>query len=273
MSTEAPLLSRMARLFAARGGLYCVSALIAGVFGIAALSALAQLEFGGTVDGRLDSVTAWHSMTVTNQLIFIFGLLFGLWAPVLIAARGACRIAMNQITGQPLSLGTVLADMFRFVPAALVYSLLIGLPVSLGAAMIFLPGILAASFCALVIPVSIGETAGIFTTLRRGISLGERVFGRLFLVTMASAAILFMVVMLRVYGLDQFLPGSGPASVYHKGWDNVCPRAASFCFSPISLLPCFTWRRAERKIPLQLRPYQRCCWLKSTIGKKRNFKK
>jgi hypothetical protein len=209
MNANQPLLSRMAGLFAARAGLYSASALIAGVFGITALSAVAQLEFRGTVDGRLDSVTAWHSMTFANQLTFIFGLLFGLWAPVLVAARGACRITMAQITGQPLSLGTVLADMFRFVPSALVYSLLIGLPIALGTAMIFFPGILAASFFALVIPTSVGEAAGIFTTLRRGVSLGERVFGRLFLFTMASAAIMFMVVALRVYGLDQFLPGSG----------------------------------------------------------------
>src|SRR5205807_2033977 len=74
MNANQPLLSRMAGLFAARAGLYSASALIVGVFGIAALSAVAQLEFRGTVDGRLDSVTAWHSMTFANQLIFIFGL-------------------------------------------------------------------------------------------------------------------------------------------------------------------------------------------------------
>jgi hypothetical protein len=211
MSTETLLLSRMARLFAARAGLYCVSALISGVFGIAALSAVAQLEFGSIADGRLDSVTAWHSMTGANQLIFVFGLLFGLWAPVLIAARGACRITMNQITGQPLSLAIVLADMLRFVPAALVYSLLIGLPVALGTAMFFFPGTLAASFFALVVPTSVGEAAGIFTSLRRGVSLAGSVFGKLLLLTIASGAVMVMVVALRVSGLDQFLPGSGPA--------------------------------------------------------------
>lgn len=52
------LLSRMAGLFVAQAGLYCISALISGVFGIAALSAVAQLEFSSTVGGRLDSVTA-----------------------------------------------------------------------------------------------------------------------------------------------------------------------------------------------------------------------
>lgn len=116
---------------------------------------------------------------------------------------------MNQIAGQPLSLAIVLADMLRFAPAALVYSLLIGLPAALGTTMLFLPGILVASLFALVVPTSVGEAVGIFTALRRGVLLGGKVFGRLLLIVIASGAVMVMVVALRVYGLDQFLPGSG----------------------------------------------------------------
>jgi hypothetical protein len=207
MSTKAPLLPRMARLFAARAGLYCVSALIAGALGIVATTAVSITSFGVINGEHVDPVTLWRSMSFPHQLIFIFGLLFGLAAPVLMAARAVCRITSDQIAGHDSSLAQVVGDMARFIPSALVYSLVIGFPTMLGSAMLFLPGMVIASLFALVVPASVYETGGIFAILRRGLSLCGKVFGKVLLISLASFAALVIVLVLRINLLDKFLDG------------------------------------------------------------------
>jgi hypothetical protein len=209
MSTKASFIPQMARLFAARAGLYCMSALIAGAFGIASLLAWFFSILQSSQPGQWDPVTLWRSMTFSRQLVFVFGSFFACWAPILIVARGACRITTEQLSGRPLSLAHVLVDMLRFVPAALVYSLIIGFPAMMGSTMLFFPGVLIASLFALVVPTATNEQAGIFATWCRGVSLATRVYGRLLLITIACCAFLIVVVVLRIIGVDQFLSGSG----------------------------------------------------------------
>lgn len=211
MSTNTSLLARMAGLFAAQARVYCLSVLIAGVLGIASVTAVSLASYPAASPESFDAVALWRSMGVSGQLVFIFGLVFGFWTPVLIAARGVSRITTNQISGLPVSLPLVLADMLRFIPAALVYSLVIGIPAMIGSSLLFLPGIVVVSLFALVVPTSVNEPGGIFATLRRGYSLGGKVFGRVLLLTLASCALMVMVVALRIYGLDQFLPRAGLA--------------------------------------------------------------
>lgn len=208
MSTKASLLPQMARLFAARAGLYCGAALIAGALGIAALTTVTIASFSVLGGGPADSVSLWRSMTYSHQLIFIFGSLLGLLTPILIAARAVCRITSDQISGHVSSLDTVVGDMTRFIPSALVYSLIIGFPAMIGSAMLFLPGIAIASLFALVVPTSTQEAGGIFAILRRGLSLGGRVFGKVLLLNLASFALLVIVLALRINLLDRFLSGS-----------------------------------------------------------------
>ena len=209
MSTKASFIPQMARLFAARAGLYCVSALIVGVLGVASLIAWFLSTRQDIQPGQWDPVSLWRSMTFTRQLIFVFGSFFACWAPILIVARGACRITTEQLCGRPSSLAHVLVDMIRFVPAAFVYSLIIGFPVMMGSTVLFFPGVLLASLLALVVPTATNEPAGIFTSWRRGISLATRVYGRLLLITIACGALMLVVVALRIIGVDQFLSGSG----------------------------------------------------------------
>ena len=201
----------MARLFAARAGLYCVSALIAGALGIAALTTVTITSFSVLGGGPSDPVSLWRAMTFAHQLIFIFGSLFGLLTPILVAARAVCRITSDQISGRVSSLATVVGDMTRFIPSALVYSLIIGFPAMIGSAMLFLPGIVIASLFALVVPTSTQEAGGIFAILRRGLSLCGKVFGKVLLLSLASFAMLVIVLALRINLLDRFL--SGPQSM------------------------------------------------------------
>lgn len=211
MSTQASLLPQMARLFAARVGLYCQSALIAGVLGIVSLTAVSITSFGVINGEHADPVALWRSMTVSHQLIFIFSLLFGLSVPVLMGARAACRITSDQIAGHDSSLAEVVRDMAMFIPSALVYSVVLGFPTMLGSAMLFLPGMVIASLFALVVPASVYETGGIFAILRRGLSLGGKGFGKVLLLSLASFALLVIVLVLRINLLDRFL--SGPPAI------------------------------------------------------------
>ncbi len=202
------LLVGMARLFAAQARLHCWSALIAGLLGIVSLTAVSIFMVRGAGEGELDPRTLWQSMTFAHQMTALFGLLFALWAPILLAARGVCRITTEQLAARPISLSRILGDMLKFIPAALLYSLVIGLPTMIGSTIFFIPGMAIASLFSLVVPAGTSEPGGVFTTLRRGFSLGGRVFGKLLLVTLTSGALLLLIVALRIVFLDRFLPGS-----------------------------------------------------------------
>lgn len=207
MHDGSPFLSRMVGLFTKRVGMYCASALIAGGLGIILQTSLVMFDIQGAAPGQTDPMTLWRSMSATRQWITIFGLVFAFWTPTLLAARSTCRITMSQLSGQPLSFRDALADMVAFLPAALVYSLVIGFPVLFAAGLMFVPGILVAALFVLVVPASVNEPGAMFATLRRGFSLGGKVFGRALLITVGAVVLIVITVVVRIVGLDQFLTG------------------------------------------------------------------
>src|SRR5215472_1924493 len=202
------LLSRTAQLFAAQARVYCLSALVAGTVGIAALTAISVSMVSSVGNGEFDAVAIWRSMSGFRQLITILSMILGLWTPILLAARGVCRITTIQLLGQPVSLSNVLRDMARFIPASLIYALVIGFPMMIGTSILILPGIVATSIFALVVPTSTNEQLGIFAALRRGISLGMRVFGRSLLLALGSCAVLIVLIICRIALVDRLIPST-----------------------------------------------------------------
>lgn len=200
------LLPQMARLFAAQAKTYCLSALIAGTVGIISLTAVSLLITRGAENLGYDPVAIWRSMPFTHQLAAILGLVFALWTPILLAARGVSRITADQLSGQPVSLNRVLLDMLRFLPAALVYAPIIGLATMIGSSILFIPGIVIASLFVLVVPTSVNEAVSIFTALGRGVSLSVRIFGTGFILTLACCLLVGLIVILRILFLDRFVP-------------------------------------------------------------------
>src|SRR5262249_924396 len=144
------LLPQIARLFVANARLYCMSALIVGLLGIASLTLVSILVVRGAGEGPLDPRAIWQSMTGSHQISAFLGMLLAVWMPILLAARGVCRITVDQLSGRPLSLVAVLIDMAKFIPAALVYSFVIGLPIVIGSTILFVPGMAIASLFVLV---------------------------------------------------------------------------------------------------------------------------
>ncbi len=214
MSTnpDPPLLREVARLFAQRVGQHCLFAAIAGVLGVAALTAVSMYILGGISLKQADPAMLWGSMDEGKKFSVIFGLIFALWTPVLLGARATCRITTAQLASQELASGAILTDMLRFLPAALVYAIVIGLPAMLGSSCFVVPGLLIASLFTLIIPVGVNERVGILAALRRNFSLIGKVFGGAFLITFVSVVVIAGVIVLRTVTIDPFLPHSSVTS-------------------------------------------------------------
>ena len=92
-------------------------------------------------------------------------------------------------------------------------ALVIGVPVMMGSSCFFVPGLLIASLFTLVVPVSVNESLGIHSALRRNFSLTGKVFGGLFLITFLCTVVIGGVIALRVASIDRWLPAIGVASM------------------------------------------------------------
>ena len=125
-----------------------------------------------------DPLTLWTSMGWGMRLLIILAIVAMATVPIYVVARGVCRLSLEQQRNVDISLGAVLVDMLRFVPTAVFYFLTLGIATFLGYSFLVVPGLLIASACALIIPAGIDGQLGPFAAIRRGISLGGRVFGR-----------------------------------------------------------------------------------------------
>jgi hypothetical protein len=195
----------MAQMFSRRARLYCISAGVPGLLGLAALMAVSLVMLHGA-QGQYDPVVLWAAMSFSKKMISIFGLIFALWTPVLLAAHAVCRITADQLSGSATDLSRLFAEMARFLPAALVYSLVIGIPVMFGASVFVIPGMIVASLFALVVPVSIYESLGVLGALRRGLALGGHVLGKNVVIVFSSGLLIGLVFFLRAALFDRFLP-------------------------------------------------------------------
>jgi hypothetical protein len=91
--------------------------------------------------------------------------------------------------------------MAMFIPAALVYSGVIGLGFLIGSSMMFAPGICFIAAAGLVVPAGVMESRGTVSALGRGLALASKVFGRALLVVLGSAALMIVVLVMRPIGL------------------------------------------------------------------------
>lgn len=187
MEQKRSLLSRMAALFAADAGTYLASLFLPGILGIGLyLAMLFWLTSSGTQEGAWNPVTMWRSLSALEKLGSIAGMLLTVWLPVFVAARGVCRIAASRILGEETDFAAVLGDGVRFVPSAIAYSFIVGIPSAIAFSFLVIPSFLIVALFTLVVPVGIVEDAPLFGALRRGTRLAGRVYGRSFLVVLAS---------------------------------------------------------------------------------------
>jgi hypothetical protein len=126
-----------------------------------------------------DPMTLWQSMDWGSKLLIILAEVALITVPAYVAARGICRLALEQQKNVSVSLGAVLSDMLSFLPVALLYFLVLGIVTFLGS-MFVIPGLLATTWFALIIPAGIDGQLGPLAAIRRGVSLVRTVFGQVF---------------------------------------------------------------------------------------------
>src|SRR5262245_38931734 len=140
----------------------------------------------------VDPITLWRSMSWGARVLIILAEIASATVPMYVAARGVCRLALEQQKDVDISLGTVLWDMLRFLPTAFLYFLVLGIATFLGGAFFVVPGLLIATWCALIIPAGIDGQLGPLAAIRRGISLVGRVLGRVLGVYATYVALAFV---------------------------------------------------------------------------------
>jgi len=126
----------------------------------------------------VDPLALWASMHWGTHLLIWLAGIASITVPMYLVARGVSRLALEQQRDVDISLGAVLVDMLRFVPTAMLYFLVLGIATFLGSLFLVVPGLVIASACALIIPAGIDGRLGPLAAVRRGISLGGRVFWR-----------------------------------------------------------------------------------------------
>jgi hypothetical protein len=167
------------------------------------------VHFHPVAMGDRDPLTLWSSIGWETKLLFILGVISSATVPTYVAARGTCRLALEQQKNLSISLGAVLADMLRFLPVALLYFLVLGIVTCLGGLILVVPGLFITAGWALIIPAGVDGQLAPLAAIRRGISLVGRVLGRVFVVYVSYFA---FVIVLRVI-LTIFIAMTGDGAV------------------------------------------------------------
>ena len=179
MRSQPGLFSRSTRLFGERPGLY---------LGVASLPyftlhpALWWAMFQFLPVRRDDSENlraVWAAMSSADKFESLALTFLSLTLPFAVASFGLCRVASNQIGNCPPIFGKVALGMARFLPSALLLSILFGASIFLGMCFLLLPAFIVASAFSLVVPAASIERLGPFSALRRGFSLMTGDFPRL----------------------------------------------------------------------------------------------
>jgi hypothetical protein len=145
-----------------------------------------------------------------TKLLIILASVASAQVPTYVAARGVCRLALEQQRDVEMAMSAVLGDMLRFFPTAVLYFVVLGIATYLGGAFLVVPGLLIATYCALIIPAGIDGQLGPFAAIRRGISLVKRVFGRAFGVYASFLALVIAAqVVLKAFMTGDEGPGPG----------------------------------------------------------------
>jgi hypothetical protein len=133
-----------------------------------------------TGDGETDPAALWHSMDWSSKAgVLVCFVLFN-WLPLFLTARAAVKITRDEREPDKRSTAGIFEDMFHYVPAALLYSVVIGIPVFIGNQFLFFPGLLLASWLAFSVPAGVVENLAPMAAIRRGTSLVGQVYGEVF---------------------------------------------------------------------------------------------
>lgn len=205
MEPKPSLLSRMAYLFARDVGMYLGSLFLPAAMGIGSMLLMfTWLTSVGAQDGPYDPTTIWGLLSATEKIAAICGMLLSVWLPIFLASRGVVRIAASRVLDREIEYPDVVRDMALFMPGALSYTFIIGIPCAIGVSFLGIPSILVMALFTLVIPAGIVEERTTFGALKRGTQLSGNVYGRSFLLVLSGAVSVALLIFLREVSFPNF---------------------------------------------------------------------
>lgn len=125
-----------------------------------------------------EPISLWRSMSWGERLLIILAFYGSAAVPAYLATRGICRMALAQQKNSNPSLGNLLTDMLGFLPVAILYFLILGIPTFVASGFLVIPGLLVAAAFGLIIPAGIDRKLGPLAAIRCGLSLVGRVYSR-----------------------------------------------------------------------------------------------
>jgi hypothetical protein len=125
-----------------------------------------------------DPTTLWRSMASGERLLVALAIVASAVVPSYMVTRGVCRMILDHERGDAPSLLRTLVDMLRFLPVAIFYFVLWGIPAFVGSLFFVIPGLAIMSKCAFIIPASTDARLGPLAAIRQGLLLIKPLFGR-----------------------------------------------------------------------------------------------
>ena len=127
--------------------------------------------------------------------------------------------AFQQMSGRPVSLLESLRAGWRRFPAVIGLAICAAVLMALGAALLFIPGVIVATMLFVATPVCVVERLGPFDSMERSAQLTKglrwRIFGLLVLLGVPAVIVGALIdTMAEVAGVNELL-----ASIAHVGWD------------------------------------------------------
>jgi len=177
MEPRPSVFKRSFTMLSARPAAYAVVAIIPYVVAIGLPILIGRMIHLKPAVENWDPVSLWRSMGWGERLLIVLAFVASAAVPSYVAARGVCRMALEQQKDVCIPLGKVLLDMLRFIPTAVLYFVMIGIPSYLGGSCFVVPGLLITTSCALIVPAGIDGQLGPLAAVRRGFSLIKRVYG------------------------------------------------------------------------------------------------
>jgi len=173
MGIQPSLWGRTFRTFFASPGLYLAVAIPLFILMAVLLNVVVAVFIAPHSSAEGHPAAIWKAMSGASKAGFMFSFIFSIWVPTFLAACGITFIAAGQYGNRVVTAGQTAAAIIRFVPAALIFSLVPGMLISMASTFLILPGFLVAAAFSLLIAAKTVEGKGPFASIGRSLSLAS----------------------------------------------------------------------------------------------------
>jgi len=155
----------------------------------------------------LDPTELWRSMSIGAKLGVLLAFVAVAWLPAGLAYASVSQRALQA----ELSVDEVIRSVLRRIALLAVLTVILGLAITVGNFVFFVPGLLIEAFCAFAIPAMVMEKLGIFAAIGRSFSLASRRFWTVLGVLIGAIVVVVLAYLVSAAFLIPLIePVSGP---------------------------------------------------------------